>query len=210
MIKKKEQEVVELVDCLSQLRPTKVALEWDKGEHYQLSEKFSHADRRYEVHEIEQIGFRLAKKLEHNQVYAVDWDAGISSEEMKKLNSAIQNTYPEVLKLMSSVQEKIPILSEESHLLTSFQLLNSRNLQEELEKLYWSFTAIEDGTGDRVGINFMKKWLEREMMIYKNVVDLTDDEAGERIFLLIGSDHLWGLKMLFEQNGWNVIMPFGD
>lgn len=210
IINKKEQEVLELVDYLSRLRPTKIALEWDAGAHDQLSGKFIHADGQYEIHEIEQIGFRLAKKLGQKLVYAVDWDAGISNEDMIKLNSAIQNTYPEVLKSMESVQGKFPLLSEESHLQNSYQQLNSRSLLEELEKLYWSFAVIQDDTGDRIGIEFLKKWLEREMMIYKNIEDLTGDEAGERIFLLIGSDHLWGLKMLFEKNGWNVIMPFGD
>jgi Family of unknown function (DUF5694) len=75
--------------------------------------------------------------------------------------------------------------------------------------MYLSFVAVEDDKGDMIGVNFLNKWSERELlMIYKNIVEIVSDHADERILLVIGSDHLWMLRKLFEGIGWDVINPF--
>ena len=43
-------------------------------------------------------------------------------------------------------------------------------------------------------------------MIFKNVVDVYGE--GDRLLLLVGGDHIWMLKSLFEGGGWKVINPF--
>ncbi|WP_353733558.1 DUF5694 domain-containing protein [Rossellomorea vietnamensis] len=50
--------------------------------------------------------------------------------------------------------------------------------------------------------------MEREYKIYKNISEVPASEGDERILLLIGSDHLWMLKTLFEGSGWRVLLPF--
>ena len=59
-----------------------------------------------------------------------------------------------------------------------------------------------------IGFDFLNKWLERELMIFKNIVEKSN--SNDRILLLIGSDHLWMLRKLFEGNGWKVINPFAS
>ncbi|MGX1264210.1 hypothetical protein RKD55_002014 [Rossellomorea marisflavi] len=44
------------------------------------------------------------------------------------------------------------------------------------------------------------------LMIFKNVVDVYGE--GDRLLLLVGGDHIWMLKSLFEGGGWKVINPF--
>ncbi|WP_409250728.1 DUF5694 domain-containing protein [Bacillus sp. SCS-153A] len=185
-------------------------MEWDKAKHIELNEKYHKSQGCYDIHEIQQIGFRLADKLGHDKVYAVNWEGRMTNEDMGKLHNTILNTYPEVLKKVASLQETIPSISKGSPLLTSYQELNNERLIAQMEELYWSFACVQDENGGRIGIEFLNKWLEREMMIFKNIIDITDDASDERILLLIGSDHLWSLKMLFEKNGWDVILPFAD
>ncbi|RLL40126.1 hypothetical protein D8M04_19490 [Oceanobacillus piezotolerans] len=55
-------------------------------------------------------------------------------------------------------------------------------------------------------MGFLDKWMERELAIFKNIVDTCNTE--DRILLIIGSDHLWLLRELSEGNGWKVINPF--
>lgn len=47
-------------------------------------------------------------------------------------------------------------------------------------------------------------------MIYKNIIDILSYDTDERILLLIGSDHLWMLRKLFEGSEWKVIFPFSN
>ncbi|WP_419181301.1 DUF5694 domain-containing protein [Fictibacillus nanhaiensis] len=50
--------------------------------------------------------------------------------------------------------------------------------------------------------------MERELRICKNLVDILTNQEDECVMLLIGSDHLWMLKKLFEGSGWKVTNPF--
>ncbi len=49
---------------------------------------------------------------------------------------------------------------------------------------------------NQIGYDFLRKWNERELMIFKNVIDVYKD--GDRLLLLVGGDHVWMLKSFFE------------
>lgn len=207
LIKEKKEEVIELVDYLSKYNPTKVALEWEKEQEQELNEAYANSNGTYSIDEIQQIGFRLARKLQHEQVYAVNWVGQITQDDLLKLNHAIQNSYPEIVKLMSTTSSNE--LSMDTKLSSSFQDLNDDKTNKHLENLYLSFVGVDDTNGEKIGFTFLHKWLEREFMIFRNIVSLSE-RAHERILLIIGGDHLWMLKTLFEGNGWNVINPFSN
>ncbi|WP_079478896.1 DUF5694 domain-containing protein [Halobacillus salinus] len=72
LVDKKEKEVIELVDHLAQYKPTKVAVEWEMSKEKELNIEYKKSKGDYSIDEIQQIGFRLAKKLNHEKVYAVN------------------------------------------------------------------------------------------------------------------------------------------
>ncbi|XXM70815.1 DUF5694 domain-containing protein [Lysinibacillus sphaericus] len=76
LVGKKEKEVIELVDHLAHYKPTKVAVEWGKSADKELNLKYRKSNGDFSIDEIQQIGFRLAKKLNHKNVYAVNWTGG--------------------------------------------------------------------------------------------------------------------------------------
>jgi Family of unknown function (DUF5694) len=207
-IRNKEDEIEELVDYLSKLKPTKVALEWENAQNEELNDKYKHLGVSEEIDEIQQLGLRLAKKLSHERIYAVNWAGNLTQDDMVKLNNTLQSSYPEILNTMNSLQESTPEISSDKKLIQSYKELNDRKYIEELEKVYLSFVVAGDGKGDMIGVNFLNKWSERELMIFKNIVEIASDHADERILLVIGSDHLWMLRKLFEGIGWDVINPF--
>ncbi|RZT23631.1 DUF5694 domain-containing protein [Fictibacillus sp. BK138] len=208
LIKNKEDEIEELVDYFSKLQPTKVALEWENAQNEELNDKYKHSGDSEEIDEIQQIGFRLAQKLSHERVYAVNWAGDLTQNDMVKLNNTIQSSYPEILNTMNSLQESTPEISADKKLIQSYKELNDKKYIIELEKIYLYFVEVEDDKGDMIGVNFLNKWSERELMIFKNIVEIASDHSDERILLVIGSDHLWMLRKLFEGMGWHVINPF--
>lgn len=206
LIANKEKEVIELVDYLAHYKPTKVAVEWEASKDKDLNIEYKKSDRDFLIDEIQQIGFRLAKKLNHEKVYAVNWSGKITKEDMEELNASIQDSYPELLNKMKVISENAPVISINTPLVNSFRKLNDNEAIKELERIYLSFVTVTDSKEKMIGFDFLNKWLERELMIFKNIVETT--KSNDRTLLIIGSDHLWMLRKLFEGNGWKVINPF--
>lgn len=208
LIEKKEMEVIELVDYIAHYKPTKVAVEWEKSKDKELNTDYQKSNSDYSIDEIQQIGFRLAKKLNHEKLYAVNWSGKISQEDMTELNASIQGSYPGLLNTMKVISENAPDISLNTPLVNSFRKLNDNEATKELERMYLSFVTVTDNEEKMIGFDFLNKWLERELMIFKNIVEKSN--SNDRILLLIGSDHLWMLRKLFEGNGWKVINPFAS
>ncbi|RLL40121.1 hypothetical protein D8M04_19460 [Oceanobacillus piezotolerans] len=206
LIKKEEKEVKELVDYLAHYKPTKVAVEWEMSKDKELNIEYQNSNGNYSMDEIQQIGFRLAEKLNHDKVYAVNWTGQINQENMMELNDSIQSSYPELLNTMKEISENAPDISLKTPLVNSYRKLNNKEFTKELEKLYLSLVVVTDNKEKKIGLDFLNKWMERELAIFKNILDICNTE--DRILLIIGSDHLWMLRKLFEGNGWNVISPF--
>ncbi|MBH0166706.1 hypothetical protein IHV12_17430 [Fictibacillus sp. 7GRE50] len=209
VIKDKEYEIERLVEYLLDFNPTKIALEWEMEFNDELNKEYKDSKGNYSLNEIQQIGFKLAQKLQHENVYAVDWTGNLTQEDLDKLNFSVQR-YPKIYRSMNILTEKTPDVKSDTNLIRSYQELNHADYIAEIENMYLSFVSVEDEKEEKVGFNFINKWFERELMIFKNVVNIVAVHDYERIFLLIGSDHIWLLKNLFEGRGWKVINPFAD
>ncbi|WP_039044249.1 DUF5694 domain-containing protein [Sporosarcina sp. ZBG7A] len=208
LIQQKEDEVKELVDFLATYNPTKIALEWDTEEENELNDEYRNFNGHYAISEIQQIGFRLAQNLRHDKLYAVNWNGQLTQEDMTILNQEIQNSYPDVLKIMEDTISNAPLISSDSVLIDSYRKLNDIDAIKGSERMYISLVNVVGDNKEMIGFNFLNKFSERELMIFKNIVDISTNSLEERILLLIGSDHLWQLNKLFEGIGWNVTNPF--
>jgi len=205
IIARKEVEINELVEHLSHFKPTKIALEWEASKEPELNELYSECRWNDSMDEIQQIGFRLARQAGHDKVYAVNWAGGITEGDMVALNTTIQDSYPDIVRTVQRVGECSPEVSPDIPLMTSYKDLNDAKIVNEMENMYLSFIVVKEGE-NQIGYDFLRKWNERELMIFKNVIDVYKD--GDRLLLLVGGDHVWMLKSLFEGNGWKVTNPF--
>ncbi len=203
----KINEIIELVDYLMNFNPSKIALEWEMTQNEELNREYEQTDDNYPICEIHQIGFRLAQRLQHERVYAINWTGNLTEEDLTDLNKSVK-FYPNIESEMFSLLEQTPEIKSDVSILHSFKEINDTSYIKELEKLYLSFVEIEDEKGEKVGFSFLNKWYERELMIFKNLIELLTNHVDERVLLVIGSDHLWLLRKLFEGCGWKVINPF--
>lgn len=206
VLRDKQAEILELVDFLADFNPSKIAVEWERSEQEELNKRYTKIEENYEMNEIEQVGFRLATKLDHKKVVGVNWAGPLTQEEMMVLNQSIQENYPGVLQGVEAFSEKNAALSPEQTLLESYHNLNNQELTKELEQMYLSFLVVENN-GQNIGVSFLSKWIERELVIVKNISEMLE-KPKERILLIVGGDHLWMLNKLFEGKGWTVINPF--
>ncbi|SET97809.1 hypothetical protein SAMN05421676_1131, partial [Salinibacillus kushneri] len=151
-------------------------MEWEKSEDKELNIEYQKSNGNYSIDEIQQIGFRLAKKLNHKEVYAVNWAGEISQEDMTELNALIQGSYPELLNTMKVISENAPDISLNTPLVNSFRKLNNNETTKELERMYLSFVTVTDNNEKMIGFDFLNKWLERELMVFKNIVETSNSD----------------------------------
>jgi hypothetical protein len=138
----------------------------------------------------------------------VNWTGHLTQDDINNLNNEIRNSCPALLNTMMTLIEKAAVISSDSELINSFRELNDKRSVKDFEKMYLSFVDVKDGRGEMLGFTFLNKWMERELMICKNIVETSTSNSEERILLIIGSDHLWMLRRLFEGLGWDVVNPF--
>lgn len=204
MITERQDEVIRLVQLLGEFQPTKIAVERDENEFAELKREYKqYLNNEYELctNEIDQIGFRLAKNAGHQNLFPINWEGRITEEDLAGLLNAAEEHYPSLLNNLTDFQNKQLDLDENPNasIIDVYRQLNNLQLIEQLKQIYLSFSIIEHGD-QKIGTTFLAKWSERELRILSNVLQLIDDQS-DRILLLIGSDHLWMLRQLFEGSG---------
>lgn len=200
--RQKELDVV--LDCLESFGPTKIGLERKWSENHELNEQYGSflaGDLELSSNEIHQIGFRLAKRLNHERIFAIDAhrrfyepyvDPGEYAEEHgQALNEALWEEYytglyrhDDALKMEQSLIE---------HLLY-------RNSEERIERGHGHYLVgtFRAGTGDEYpGVDAKIAWYNRNLRIFANVQRITES-PDDRILVVIGAGHLPILRHAIE------------
>lgn len=203
-----QQEILKLVENLRKFSPTKVAVEvsWNKSnlinEKYR---KFIDDDYVLSDNEVEQIGFRIAREMGHNQIYAVDSFESFDVEEndvnfdkfarSNGLEGMVEKIY-KVGRENTEVENKI---LEESGYLALLRFLNSEGRIRKEHRIYFEIAKIGK-PGDYIGANWVELWYGRNLKIFTNLTWLIEKHE-ERILLIIGAGHLYLLRRFSEESG---------
>lgn len=191
----RQKQIVELVEKLKEFKPTKIALECDIEDDAKAQEFYNQylaGSRGLSKNETNQIGFRLAKELNHKKVYCVDW--GIFPEDQlywyekyaakdAELNNFLKGVYEELKKDSNEETEKLRTLSVTDQLI----FLNQPERWEKSHQRYFEFIRIGRGQ-EYVGANYLSWWYGRNMKILVNLIRITDS-MDDRILAVYGSGH---------------------
>jgi len=197
---KRQAELETLVAGLARYRPTKVLVEV-------LPEKETEMNARYRAYlsgqyrlgfsEVEQIGFRLAKRLNHPRLFAVD----DGNEEGAKLlqgdpfakyqqSAAFRQILAEAEKHIRRAEE----ILKRHGLLALLWHLNSPEYMHEDHRFYLR--------GARLGVEpalWVQWWYGRNLAIFLNILRVA--EKGDRLLLIIGAGHGYLLRCLAKESG---------
>ncbi len=197
-----QKELQQFAERLAKLRPTKIAVEipirheeklnrsykslpdeaFTKLTPWEIMDVYGHTEQFFTDNEVVQIAFRLAKLLDHQQVYAVDEDIEMSDQ----LAEVIEDQIP----VEECWQKLCSIESQATNLEERFRALNSEKWSYTNHTMYMAMNKAN--LGNYEGTQLLLQWYERNLKIYSNLQNLADD--GDRILLLIGSGHLKLLK----------------
>ena len=206
MSPKIQKELDELVNTLSYYKPTKILVEFPIAEQKELDslyQEYRKGNYKLGHGEQMQIGFRLAKLLNHEHVYGVDVQVPLDLEYPVEDWMAYAEENGEAVKL-NKVNEKFDgfyayndSLKMTMPLLKYYAYLNSNEviLANDQQKLSgW----IEVGAGDKyLGADLVTHDYRRNLRIYANIVSLIEND-NDRFLLIIGSSHTRILRHFLE------------
>lgn len=201
----RQQEIAEVVRLLAEFRPTRVALEWPIARQAGLDSAY----RAYlagrvplAANERDQLGFRLARALGHERVYAVDaparsYDPTMTEQEYDgRVARLIEGADGKLLARQQDLERRFRVLADfEDSLKTTMPLREYLLRANEAERvlaghgqyLIGAFYLGRDD--DYLGPDMRTRWYNRNLRIFHNLQRLTVS-PDERIVVIIGSGHL--------------------
>jgi hypothetical protein len=144
--------------------------------------------------EIEQIGFRLARKLGHPAVYPVDADGEFPFQRVVNYAKASGRSQ-ELDALQAEVGAMVKAQGEYLAAHTVLETLLYMNAEAKVaQDVGFYYRELHLGEpGDWAGADLVADWFRRNARISSNITRLMDS-PGERVLAIFGSGHLGWLR----------------
>ncbi len=201
---KRQSELEDLTNILSQTKATKVMIERPLENQRSTDSLYNlYLTGRYKltVSEREQIGFRLGKKLKLNQINCIDKFYGLHDSLMAV--TAKENNQLYLLKDLG-IQANAMISDFDSQLKkgTITEVLKYINKPDQLKRnlsIYLKFIAKIGAGKNFAGAEYVSEWYLRNLAIYSNITNQVN--ANDKyVILLFGQGHIPILKHLLQNN----------
>ncbi len=200
---KRQKEIAEFVALIKKFKPTRIAVELPI-DNAKLNERYTaYLSGKYELtaNEVDQIGLRLAKELNHKQIYTVDWQGNFDMDRVLKAAAANNQTAitEGVMNTFKGFGAKYDAMMKTA---TITEILRSMDDEKEIELLHRAYLAtIRVGSADDyAGADLARDWYERNLKIYANILRITESKT-ERILVLIGGSHVKLLQQFAVESG---------
>ncbi|GAA4960323.1 DUF5694 domain-containing protein [Algibacter aquimarinus] len=188
---KRQDEILELVDLLAKFKPTKVIIErpFTSKRADSLYAQYLNGEHKLHISETQQLGFRLAKKLNHNHVYPADTKMDLPFDElMNYLNNEgkmheFQNMMNSIMQVMGEMQNIY-----NSNSLNDFLIYMNSDKNDDLNKnLYLEYINKIGTSSNPIGSDVVAKWWNRNFKIIRNIDEITKPE--DRVLVIFGQGH---------------------
>ncbi len=217
LTEQKQKEIDILLDKIQKFKPTKILIEESRGEmdsiidnryNRYLDGSFNIDDKSDEIY---QIGFKLAKRLNHKKVYCsdsyvgwcgtkdIDWDTFGDEEKKEYLTS--KNQYEKVnrydYELFNRYEDSLEMILP----LTSYlEIINRPSVTKKYHQVYLTSTIL-CGAGDNYyGSDSVSRWYRRNLRIFSNIYDIISFDTQEKILIIYGAGHVWLLRQFIKDS----------
>jgi len=198
----RQKEVENLVSSLAKFKPTKIFVEITVDRQAELDQaykSFLAGESKLAPTEVHQVGFRLAKALNHPQLYASDYKSDMDFNGLMQF--AAKNGMTDFLQRMQGLMQKLgDVFSTWDQKYTVGEILAIHNEQEFLRKgnaLYTDMLAVGKHP-DYPGADLVAGWYRRNTIIYDNI--RRQLKADDRALVIYGSGHVYYLNQLFRDD----------
>lgn len=193
----RQAEIADVLDRLQEFAPTKIVVELTPEHEETFNDRYTQyraGEISLGVNERQQIGMRLAERLGHTRLYAVDYASGMDFNAM--LGSAGEAGQQRLMAdweaYIASVERHIERVSSLDLTVRERLVFQNTSDVRELHNLYLLLAQM-GSVGNPAGAEQMEIWWGRNLRIYANIARIA--EPGDRILVIYGSGH----KALLDQ-----------
>ena len=193
---KRQAELGRILDQLEDFSPTKILVEVKPERQAEFDERFGkYVAGEFELgsNEIYQVGFRLAKRLGHRRLYAVDssgrrYEDLPDSEEYAKEHGQsfpVADRWDERYMAAYKVEDH----AKAERTLTEHLLFLNSNERLRFSHGHYVLSDLALGSdGEYPAADSLTGWYNRNLRIYSNILRVM--EPQDRLLLLIGAGHV--------------------
>lgn len=200
----RQEEIQELVQRITKFRPTKVCLEKVVEGNDELNaeyQKFLSGNLELSSNERQQLGFRIARDLGHENVYATDW-MHLDQTDLDLLERGFEEAekkQPELVKESKEWTERLLKMFKPGTVLEMIRTHNDEELNAIDHQYYIRYRARLGEHPDYIGPFWLRWWYRRNLIIYSNIARLAAED--DRILVIYGSGHNYLLKQFIRESG---------
>lgn len=202
---KRQQELEELTETLKRTNADKVMIERPLKQQKQIDSLYSaYSQNKYKltVSEREQIGFRLAKKLNLKQINCVDVLYLMKHDSLVSVTAKEKNQLYILKDLGTTANNfmaEIDGVVKRNSITEILKYINKDELLQKNLSIYLKYIAKVGAGENYIGAESVSDWYLRNLAIYANVI--TQVNANDKyVILLFGQGHIPILKHLFQNN----------
>ncbi|MCC9074465.1 DUF5694 domain-containing protein [Flavobacterium sp. F-65] len=202
---KRQSELEDLTNVLSQTKATKVMIERpieNQRSSDSLYNLYLTDNNKITVSEREQIGFRLAKKLKLNQVNCIDKFYGMTHYKSMAETAKEDNQLYLLKDLGTQANAMLNDYDNKLKNGTITEVLKHINKPEELKKnlsIYLKYIAKVGAGKNFAGAEAVSDWYLRNLAIYSNIINQIEP-SDKYVVLIFGQGHIPILRHLLENN----------
>ena len=202
---KRQKEIQQLVNSLLAYSPSKILVESAYGNDFYVNrynEFLTHQNEdSLSRNEIEQVGFRLAARLNHPTIYPFDYIKFLDSESLQEFINTDEHFSEEFKRWMMKAGAFFESVNNHKKTQTIQDYLKYTNSEEAINFHHQAHLELmRYGRGDRyAGVDYNLDWYERNMKMFQNLTRITDFQNDEeRILIIVGEAHVKILKNFVE------------
>lgn len=202
---KRQKELEELTEILKRTNADKVMIEKPFNQQRQVDSLYNaYSQNRYKltVSEREQIGFRLAKKLNLKHINCVDKFYGMKHDSLVSVTAKEKNQlylFSELGTTAKSLMQEIDGIVKQNSITEILRYINKNELLQKNLSLYLKYYA-KIGAGENyIGAEAVSDWYLRNQAIYSNVITQINSK-DKYVILIFGQGHIPILKHLLQNN----------
>ena len=195
----RQREIDAVVARLAVFRPDRIMVELEPRHEAGFNAEY-HAwldgERALTVNERQQLGMKLAARLGHERLYAVDHQNGMDFEAM--IGAAQAAGQSRLLEQFERFNAEVPaMMAQFEHGPVRERLLAANSpVIDEMHRLYLVLAQM-GASENPVGAQQMGAWWERNLVIFSRAAGHA--EPGERIIVIYGSGHKTLLERFFDR-----------
>ncbi|MGD6805144.1 DUF5694 domain-containing protein [Rossellomorea aquimaris] len=199
---RRQSEIREVVEKIKRFNPTKLAFEVVKEEEEELNQEYRqylNNDFKLKIDEIHQYGFRIASELGHKKVYAVDWMKTVGNRGIGQVFEWAKKEQPELYKYIDETYRSERFNLVDKSIVDLMKEVNEESTVKKGHEMYMAVARI-GSEEDYVGIDWLRWWYQRNLIIYSNLAKITSSPS-DRTVLIIGGAHIHLVSQFLKESG---------